>query len=335
LTFIVNRFGQIDKKQINTQYNRNNLMSNQQFDMRSTLNLLNSMTQGRQILNEGRVGQIADDLESLSDAEFFKEYGKTKSEKRKEFSGDKSSAISEGISNANEDPNLRIAYNMGHKAYQAYKDDPQMAQQAQDRIEAEFPQYLKMWTTGYRDGERFDKSGVTEDSLKKETVKVPVGTRPKGIGWVLKQAGEQSGKDYSTYERTTKGVSEARPDVMRHKGDTTVKLVKKAGKPIGEIGIDAEASEGNGQYYVKLYDGSYDASGFDTAEEAFAELKYAVKQMSENMAEGEGMSRAAKGYEKYGKAGMQALAAAGRDGASEKKLDDIRTKYNKYSDTKK
>ena len=73
------------------------------------------------------------------------------------------------------------------------------------------------------------------------------------------------------------GVAEARPDVMRHRGDTTIRVVKRAGKPIGEIGIDAEASEGNGAYYVKLYDGSYDAVGYDTAEEALAELKYAIK----------------------------------------------------------
>ena len=43
--------------------------------------------------------------------------------------------------------------------------------------------------------------------------------------------------------------------------------------------------------------------------------------------EEEGMSRAAKGYEKYGKEGMQALAKAGRDGKS---LDPIRNKYDKY-----
>jgi hypothetical protein len=73
-------------------------------------------------------------------------------------------------------------------------------------------------------------------------------------------------------------VAEARPDVMRHKGDKTIKIVKRAGKPIGEIGTDAEASPGNGQYYVKLYDGSYDAVGYDTAEEALAELKAAIKQ---------------------------------------------------------
>lgn len=45
------------------------------------------------------------------------------------------------------------------------------------------------------------------------------------------------------------------------------------------------------------------------------------------------MSRAAKGNEKYGKEGMKALAKAGRDGASEKTLDTIRDKYNKYDES--
>jgi hypothetical protein len=40
------------------------------------------------------------------------------------------------------------------------------------------------------------------------------------------------------------------------------------------------------------------------------------------------MSRAAKGYEKYGKEGMQALAKAGREGKS---LDPIRNKYDRYN----
>jgi hypothetical protein len=42
------------------------------------------------------------------------------------------------------------------------------------------------------------------------------------------------------------------------------------------------------------------------------------------------MSRAAKGYEKYGKQGMEALAKAGRDG---KDLDPVRDKYNKYDES--
>ena len=42
------------------------------------------------------------------------------------------------------------------------------------------------------------------------------------------------------------------------------------------------------------------------------------------------MSRAAKGHEKYGKEGMEALAKAGREG---KALDPIRDKYNKYDES--
>jgi hypothetical protein len=41
------------------------------------------------------------------------------------------------------------------------------------------------------------------------------------------------------------------------------------------------------------------------------------------------MSRAAKGYEKYGKQGMEALAKAGREG---KALDPVRNKYDKYDE---
>ena len=42
----------------------------------------------------------------------------------------------------------------------------------------------------------------------------------------------------------------------------------------GEYGIDPEHSPGVGAYYVKLYDGSYDSSGFETEQEARAELDF-------------------------------------------------------------
>lgn len=41
---------------------------------------------------------------------------------------------------------------------------------------------------------------------------------------------------------------------------------------VGEAGLDTEASSGNGAFYVRLYDGSYDVCGFDTVEEAYEEL---------------------------------------------------------------
>lgn len=43
---------------------------------------------------------------------------------------------------------------------------------------------------------------------------------------------------------------------------------------VGEAGFDREASPGNEAYYVKLYDDSYDATGFDTLDEAIEELRY-------------------------------------------------------------
>ena len=43
---------------------------------------------------------------------------------------------------------------------------------------------------------------------------------------------------------------------------------------VGEVGIDSEASPGNGPYYVKHYSTGYDVCGFDSVEEALTELKY-------------------------------------------------------------
>ena len=62
-------------------------------------------------------------------------------------------------------------------------------------------------------------------------------------------------------------------------------------------------------------------------------MKKAVTDKKKGVAEGEKrMSRAAKGHEKYGKEGMEALAKAGRNGASEKELDSIRDKHDKYDE---
>lgn len=46
---------------------------------------------------------------------------------------------------------------------------------------------------------------------------------------------------------------------------------------VGEVGIDTESGPGNGPYYVKLYDGSYDSVGFDSEEEALRELEYIME----------------------------------------------------------
>jgi len=58
-----------------------------------------------------------------------------------------------------------------------------------------------------------------------------------------------------------------------------------------------------------------------------------IDQSGDEVSEGERtMSRAAKGVMKYGKDGMKALAKAGRDGASDEKLDKIRDKHDHYNE---
>ena len=43
---------------------------------------------------------------------------------------------------------------------------------------------------------------------------------------------------------------------------------------VGEVGIDTGASPGNGRYYAKHYATGYDSVGFDSEEQALAELAW-------------------------------------------------------------
>ena len=51
-------------------------------------------------------------------------------------------------------------------------------------------------------------------------------------------------------------------------------IVKQVIKGVGEVGVDTEASPGVGRWYVKHYASDYDVCGFDSQEEAIAELEY-------------------------------------------------------------
>jgi hypothetical protein len=65
----------------------------------------------------------------------------------------------------------------------------------------------------------------------------------------------------------------------------------------------------------------------------YSRTREEAKSKADNAMEGERtMSRAAKGNEKYGKDGMKALAKAGREGASDEKLDTIRDKHDNYNE---
>ena len=71
---------------------------------------------------------------------------------------------------------------------------------------------------------KFSKKKMNE-AVEKETIKHPVGQRPKGIGWVLKQAGEQTGKDHSVWERKVRRV---RVGKMNEAEEMTAATVKAA-----------------------------------------------------------------------------------------------------------
>lgn len=60
------------------------------------------------------------------------------------------------------------------------------------------------------------------------------------------------------------------------------KVVHQNGRAVGEIGIDHEASPGNGPYYMKHYETNTWHSGYATKKEALADLKHVLSQMNEN-----------------------------------------------------
>ena len=182
------------------------------------------------------------------------------------------------------EPAIAKYQNMLKQAYEVLdeleaRQDNKVAEGIMDTVKQAFNDNVAAWPMGTSD-EQFIKSWA--DDIRDRTGRdIPAEKLARLYQDYTRRSPDVMQSHGTTNEES--GVTEARPDVMRHKGDKTVKVVKRGGVPIGEIGIDSEASPGNGQYYVKLYDGSYDAVGFDTAEEALAELKYAVKQ---GMAEG-------------------------------------------------
>jgi hypothetical protein len=67
------------------------------------------------------------------------------------------------------------------------------------------------------------------------------------------------------------GVAEGTADIQR-------KVFKKNGKPVGEVGMDLDASPGQGDWYIKHYASDTDLSGYDSYAEAVQELKHLVRQ---------------------------------------------------------
>jgi hypothetical protein len=85
------------------------------------------------------------------------------------------------------------------------------------------------------------------------------------------QRGKNGGQVRNCVPNESQGVAEGHADQQR-------KVFKKNGKPVGEVGIDRESSPGNGQWYMKCYAYNIDNAGYDSYEEAVAELKHCLKQ---------------------------------------------------------
>jgi hypothetical protein len=88
---------------------------------------------------------------------------------------------------------------------------------------------------------------------------------------------------------------------------------------------DIGSNDGRGDHEVRKANGGGNPYT-QVSEELVSQLSSLYQEIKE-AGDKKTMSRAAKGYEKYGKEGMQALAKAGKEG---KDLDKVRDKYNKY-----
>jgi hypothetical protein len=157
--------------------------------------------------------------------------------------------------------------------------------------------------------------------------------------WSEKNPGELNKQTADMYDRNTHrwGGDTGVPGAKEHGGKDELKTVDRSGNPVTNRATRIEKPEGVPKVSKKpmtsFGGGGSGGTVSDTRDlQLGSELDPKVMMQRSGMRESkQGMSRAAKGHEKYGKAGMQALAKAGREGASEKELDAIRDKHDNYN----
>jgi hypothetical protein len=179
------------------------------------------------------------------------------------------------------DPNLSKAYNMGYKAYHAYKNNPELAQAAQDKIEAEFPQYAKMWLQGYRDGETLPQ-GVAEgqdDNYHHDAAKLAEGALDAAARYIQDELGVEFGDNAGmffqgeAYDAIIRILTDYAEEELQHQRDSDTENVD----PSLEEGSDdkqsklAELEEKLKQ--VQAMKGSIAAIGVQDLKRKIAKLK--------------------------------------------------------------
>jgi hypothetical protein len=149
--------------------------------------------------------------------------------------------------------------------------------------------------------------------------------------WSEKNPGKLNKQTADMYDRNTHrwGGDTGVPGAKEHGGKGELKTVDREGNPVTNRATRIEKPEG----VPKVSKKPMTSFGGGVGRTGGTMDPSAVKSLVPNFESKQGMSRAAKGHEKYGKAGMQALAKAGREGANEKELDAIRDKHDKYDES--
>ena len=151
--------------------------------------------------------------------------------------------------------------------------------------------------------------------------------------WSEKNPGKLNQQTADMYARNTHrwGGDTGVPGAKEHGGKDDLKTVDRKGNPTSNLATRIEKPEG----VPKVSKKPITSFGGGVGRTGGTMDPSAVKSLVPNFESKQRMSRAAKGHEKYGKAGMQALAKAGREGASEKELDAIRDKHDNYNKSMK
>jgi ribosomal 50S subunit-associated protein YjgA (DUF615 family) len=178
----------------------------------------------------------------------------------------------------------------------------QSSAEKKDRAPAlkQSPKSAKTW--GMKDGSKFDNRDKDVDE----------GMVGQGVYEAKKKGDGNLANNAKPYDKVTRGDVIAGRLGKDEKGGKKVKETAVSGAP-QKSGISATAT-----------------TTVPGMKATGADLKKAGASAALGEASKQTMSRAAKGHEKYGKAGMQALAKAGKEGKS---LEPVKAKYNKYDES--
>ena len=133
--------------------------------------------------------------------------------------------------------------------------------------------------------------------------------------------GPEAGRTITVDVRDTQALDEQ--SIREGHADQQRKIFKKNGQPVGEVGIDRESSPGVGQYYMKHYASGTDLSGYDSREEALADLRHVMKQSIYGELREQGVAEGQAGKEDLRKIIVDILERIYFDASSDDDMTDV------------